>query len=210
MTIQVNPNSIKSEIRSSLINNKVNACPMAIRVAWHSSGTYNKHNNTGGSDGGTMRFALESNDKANAGLSIIRDMLHPVQINNPTISSADLWTAAGAAAVSFCGGPEIFIIKHRYIRTDAPDESFCPPNGLIPDASQGAAHLREMFYRMSMNDQEIVALSGAHTLGRCHLTRSGYDGPWTKSALSFNNEYFKNLMDLEWYVVYLVYSVYNA
>ena len=107
MTIQVNPNSIKSEIRSSLINNKVNACPMAIRVAWHSSGTYNKHNNTGGSDGGTMRFALESNDKANAGLSIIRDMLHPVQINNPTISSADLWTAAGAAAVSFCGGPEI-------------------------------------------------------------------------------------------------------
>lgn len=28
----------------------------------------------------------------------------------------------------------------------------------------------------SFNDQEIVALSGAHTLGRCHLARSGYDG----------------------------------
>lgn len=142
-----------------------------------------------------MRFAYEANDKANAGLSIIRDMLHPVQKNNPSISSADLWTAAGAAAVNFCGGPEI---PHRYGRTDAPDASHCPPNGLIPDASQGADHLREQFYRMGMNDQEIVALSGAHTLGRCHLTRSGYDGPWTSSPLNFNNEYFQNLMNLEW------------
>jgi hypothetical protein len=51
---------------------------------------------------------------------------------------------------------------------------------------------------MGFDDREIVALSGAHTLGRGHFTRSGYDGPWTNSALSFNNEYFRNLMDLEW------------
>lgn len=38
----------------------------------------------------------------------------------------------------------------------------------LPDASQGAEHLREVFYRMGFNDREIVALSGAHTLGRCH------------------------------------------
>jgi len=51
---------------------------------------------------------------------------------------------------------------------------------------------------MGFNDQEIVALSGAHTLGRCHMVRSGFDGPWTNTPLTFNNEYFKNLMDLEW------------
>ena len=33
--------------------------------------------------------------------------------------------------------------------------------------------------RMGFNDQEIVALSGAHTLGRCHADRSGFVGPWT-------------------------------
>lgn len=38
----------------------------------------------------------------------------------------------------------------------------------LPDASQGAEHLREVFYRMGFNDREIVALSGGHTLGRCH------------------------------------------
>jgi hypothetical protein len=45
------------------------------------------------SDGGTMRFKQEATDPANAGLSIIRDMLHPVAAANPGVSSADLWTA---------------------------------------------------------------------------------------------------------------------
>lgn len=154
----------------ALINDKVNACPMAVRVAWHAAGTYDKESNTGGSNGATMRFAPEANDPANAGLSIIRDMLHEVQIKHPNVSAADLWTAAGAAAVEFCGGPRI---PHRYGRSDAPDESHCPPNGRLPDASQGAQHLRDVFYRMGFNDQEIVALSGAHTFGRCHMMRSG-------------------------------------
>lgn len=142
-----------------------------------------------------MRFATEANDEANKGLSIIRDLLHPVQVNNPAISAADLWTAAGASAVSFLGGPEI---PFKFGRTDTDDPSKCPRNGLLPDASQGAEHLREVFYRMGFNDQEIVALSGGHTLGRAHYTRSGYDGPWTHTPLKFNNEYFRNLMNLEW------------
>ena len=41
--------AVKSQIRQALINNKVNACPMAMRVAWHSSGTYDANNGTGGS-----------------------------------------------------------------------------------------------------------------------------------------------------------------
>lgn len=192
---KVNPDAVKSEIRAALINKKVNACPMAMRVAWHSSGTFDKTTRTGGSDGGTMRFSAEASDEANKGLSIIRDLLHPVQVNNPGISAADLWTAAGAAAVSFLGGPEI---PFRYGRTDTDDASKCPRNGLLPDASQGAEHLRDVFYRMGFNDQEIVALSGGHTLGRAHFTRSGYDGPWTHTPLKFNNEYFRNLMNLDW------------
>jgi catalase (peroxidase I) len=40
---------VKSQIREALINNKVNACPMAMRVAWHSSGTYDANQGTGGS-----------------------------------------------------------------------------------------------------------------------------------------------------------------
>jgi catalase (peroxidase I) len=191
----INHDALKSEVRCALINDKVNACPMAIRVAWHASGTYCKESGTGGSDGATMRFEPEATDGANAGLSIIRDMLHPVQMKHPDLSAADLWTTAGAAAVEFTGGPKI---PHALGRTDKENGSYCPPNGRLPDASQGAAHLREVFGRMGFNDIEIVALSGAHTLGRCHMTRSGFDGPWSSSPLTFNNDYFTNLMDKEW------------
>ena len=29
--------------------------PVLVRLAWHASGTYDKHSNTGGSNGATMR-----------------------------------------------------------------------------------------------------------------------------------------------------------
>ena len=46
---------------------------------------------------------------------------------------------------------------------------------------------RERFARMGFDFRELVALSGAHTLGRCHKTRSGFDGPWTGDPLTFDN-----------------------
>ena len=51
---------------------------------------------------------------------------------------------------------------------------------------------------MGFDDREIVALSGAHTLGRCHKVRSGFDGPWTSNPLKFDGEYFRNLMAKDW------------
>jgi len=97
--------------------------------------------------------------------------------------------------LEFLGGPKV---PHSFGREDAPTGSYCPPNGRLPDAAQGAAHLRDVFYRMGFNDREIVALSGAHTLGRCHQVRSGYDGPWTRNPLKFDNGFFKNLIFMEW------------
>ena len=187
--------ALKSDIRAALANKKAFACPIAMRVAWHSAGTYDKSDGSGGSDGATMRFEPEISDEANEGLIIVRDMLREVKNNYPELSEADIWTLAGSLAIEFMGGPEV---PHKFGRTDDADGSRCPENGRIPDASQGADHLREVFGRMGFNDQEIVALSGGHTVGRCHSVRSGYDGPWTHNSLEFDNSYFKNLVELEW------------
>lgn len=192
--------AIKSDIRVEVINQKANACPIVVRLAWHASGTYDRDAkltgiSTGGSDGATMRFEPESTDGANAGLSIPRDLLEPVKRKHPHLSYADLWTLAGCAAIEFMGGPKI---PFKFGRTDASDGSLCPANGRLPDASQGAAHLRQVFHRMGFNDKEIVCLSGAHTLGSCHRVRSGYDGPWTRSPLKFDNMYFKHLLESKW------------
>lgn len=98
-------------------------------------------------------------------------------------------------------------------------EHHVTPDGRLPDASQAQDHLRFIFNRMGFNDQEIVALSGAHAMGRCHtggwcecvsrkdtcadargdgLDRSGFDGPWTFSPTTFTNDYFKLLFDEKW------------
>jgi catalase (peroxidase I) len=125
----------------------------------------------------------------------MQEILKPVQKKFPTISMADIWTVAGCEAIKLAGGPDI---PYHYGRVDDMDASSCPPNGRLPDATLGAKHLRDVFYRMGFNDQDIVALSGAHTLGSCHKSRSGFDGPWTTNPLQFDNEYYKNLLQMKW------------
>ncbi|GKV30141.1 hypothetical protein SLEP1_g38997 [Rubroshorea leprosula] len=61
----------------------------------------------------------------------------------------------------------------------------------------GSDHLRDVFGHMGLSDKDIVALSGGHTLGRCHKERSGFEGPWTTNPLIFDNTYFKELLSGE-------------
>lgn len=78
------------------------------------------------------------------------------------------------------------------------DVAFCTPDGRLPDGAKDQNHIRAIFSRMGFNDQEMVALSGAHALGRCHTDRSGFDGPWTFSPTVFSNDYFTLLLNEKW------------
>ncbi|KAE8352915.1 mitochondrial cytochrome c peroxidase, partial [Aspergillus coremiiformis] len=168
--------------------------PVLVRLAWHASGTYDKETGTGGSNGATMRFAPESDHGANAGLKTARDFLEPVKAKFPWISYSDLWTLAGSCAIQELGGPAI---PWRPGRVDK-EVAACTPDGRLPDASKEQQHVRDIFYRMGFNDQEIVALIGAHALGRAHTNRSGFDGPWNFSPTVFTNEFFRLLVDEKW------------
>ncbi|PIA93089.1 Cytochrome c peroxidase, mitochondrial [Cercospora beticola] len=168
--------------------------PVLLRLGWHASGTYDAATGTGGSNGATMRFAPERDHGANAGLTVAQKFLEPIKQQFPWITYSDLWTLAAACAIQEMGGPDI---PWRPGRADR-DVSFCTPDGRLPDASKEHNHLRAIFGRMGFNDQEIVALSGAHALGRCHTDRSGFDGPWTFSPTTLTNDYFKLLFDEKW------------
>ncbi|KAK4116442.1 class II peroxidase [Canariomyces notabilis] len=168
--------------------------PVLLRLAWHASGTYDKETGTGGSNGATMRFAPESDHGANAGLKAARDFLEPVKAKFPWITYSDLWILGGVCAIQEMLGPQI---PYRPGRQDK-DVAGCTPDGRLPDGSRGHDHLRDIFYRMGFNDQEIVALAGAHALGRCHPDRSGFSGPWTFSPTVLTNDYYKLLLEEKW------------
>lgn len=168
--------------------------PVLLRLAWHASGTYDKETGTGGSNGATMRFNPEAGHGANAGLKAARDFLEPVKAKFPWISYSDLWILGGVCAIQEMQGP---VVPFRPGRVDGL-ETACTPDGRLPDASQGSKHLRDIFYRMGFNDQEIVALAGAHALGRCHRDRSGFDGPWTFSPTVLTNDFFTLLVNDKW------------
>ncbi|KAK5143086.1 heme peroxidase [Oleoguttula sp. CCFEE 6159] len=168
--------------------------PVLVRLGWHASGTYDAATGTGGSNGATMRFAPEGDHGANAGLKAARDFLEPVKQHFPWITYSDLWTLAAVAAIQEMQGP---IVPWRPGRADR-DVAFCTPDGRLPDGTKGQDHLRAIFGRMGFDDREIVALSGAHALGRCHTDRSGFSGPWTFSPTVVTNDYYKLLLEEKW------------
>ena len=168
---------------------------LLCRLAWHASGTWLKVDNSGGSFGGTMIYPEEYRDPANAGLEYGRAFLLSIKEKNPWISYGDLWTLGGVVAVQEAGGPKI---KWKPGRVDC-GETWVPKNGRLPDAAQGAEHIRDVFGRLDFNDRETVALIGAHCLGKCHTDRSGFDGPWGPSFNMFTNDFYVRLLQ-GWHV----------
>ena len=192
---------LRKDIKA-LMEKDANLGPTFVRLSWHSSGTYDKMTKTGGSSGGTIRFKEELAHGGNAGLDKMVAALEPIKERNPKISYADMYAYAGKVAIEEMGGPTM---EFKYGRVDEMDPSKVTPDGRLPDADKGdragpktTQGLRDVFYRMGFDDQEIVALSGAHALGRCHADASGYVGPWSSTPLLFNNSYYGLLKGLKW------------
>eukprot|EP00438_Fugacium_kawagutii_P001177 Skav206576 [mRNA] locus=scaffold925:750147:763850:- [translate_table: standard] len=169
--------------------------PILVRLSWHDAGVFSDGNLKGGCPNAVMRFtdAGEGTFGANAGLpDVAVGLLKPItdKYVPGTIGHADLWTLAANVAIKAMGGPEI---KTRFGRKDAEtsSESVESQVGRLPDGDKGIDHLREIFHPKGFTDKDIVALSGAHTVGKCHLDRSGFDGRWTEDPLKFDNTYFK-------------------
>lgn len=224
----VDYNAVREELKLIMDNpswDDGSLAPILIRLAWHSSGTYDKETGTGGSNGAGMRFATEAADPENAGLEYARAFLEPIKNKFPGISYSDLWILAAYVGLEHTGGP---VIPFTPGRTDHQDESYwagmsygrlpaaekylCPhmegaqlgdaleEDGKVKGWEGLCTHVRnEVFYRMGFDDQEIVALlCGGHVYGRCHPNFSGYAGPWVEHPTQFSNEYATDMIEDEW------------
>jgi len=179
----------EAEVRELIRTTNCN--PILVRLAWHDSGTYDqriKDFPACGGANGAIRFDPEMTMGANNGLPKAKKYLEVIHAKNPSVSWADLIQMASATAVEMAGGPKI-PMKYGRVSVNGPEGCVGPTsregfggNAGLPDAkppfgcgaSSAPQHLRNVFTKkMGFSDQEIVAISGAHTIGRAFKERSG-------------------------------------
>ena len=156
-------------------------CPGLLRLAFHDAGTFRHHDGTGGVSG-SVTTAAELEREENDGLAKSVLIVADIKRTHPQCSLPDIIAVAGAVAVRLCGGPDIQVGLGR-------GEDLRPsPTGRLPDKEDDADSLLQRFAAMGLDGEELVALSGAHTIGDAE------DKPFTDNRLTFDNSYFQRLV----------------
>ncbi|KAL9288872.1 putative L-ascorbate peroxidase 6 [Arabidopsis thaliana] len=180
---------MQNEIRKVVTKGKAAG---VLRLVFHDAGTFELDDHSGGING-SIAYELERPE--NIGLKKSLKALNPsllsvgvlakakVKVDEiQPVSWADMISVAGSEAVSICGGPTIPVVLGR-LDSAQPD-----PEGKLPPETLSASGLKECFKRKGFSTQELVALSGAHTIGS-----KGFGDPTV-----FDNAYYKILLEKPW------------
>lgn len=172
--------SARSAVAESIRSHS--SAPLMLRLAWSEAASFDPQDpdwpRCGGANG-SIRLDTELAHPSNAGLSKAVAALATLKDALPLVSWADLVQMAGALAVETSGGPKIHI---KFGRVDADPAAVreCKSARLpcasapFPDcALSPGLHVRNVFFRLGLNNAETVALMGGHTLGRAFKDRSG-------------------------------------
>jgi L-ascorbate peroxidase len=158
--------------------------PAVLRLAFHDAGTYRVSDGLGGANGSIL-YELDRPESfgLKRGLRPVQDALEALR-GTPAagLSLADLIQLAGAHAVAVTGGPLIRVPLGRL------DASSGDPEGRMPEETLDGAGLRAHFAAAGLSAREMVALSGAHTLGS-----KGFGPP-----LAFDSAYYSTLLARPW------------
>lgn len=147
-----------------------------LRASFHDA--FPQAGSRGGANG-SLRFEVRRGE--NFGLKRAVDILAEV-VEKSGLGWADAFAVAGAVAVEETGGPRISV---KLGRVDAEEGD---PTGILPGFDETVVELRNRFEPRGYDDRDLVALSGAHTLGRSS------NGVFVKESNKFRNDYFINLM----------------
>jgi len=156
-----------------------------IRMAWHSAGTYRTADGRGGTRSGLQRFPPQNSWPGGR-----EDVWGP---DESIYWGAEKEWLGNSARYDEEGKLETPLAAVQmgliYVNPEGPNGN--------PDPKLAAQDIREIFKRMSMNDEETVALIiGGHTLGKTHgAAEAKYLGPEpeaadiTEQGLGWKNHY---------------------
>jgi len=161
-----------------------------VRLPFHDAGSYDQSDGSGKPSG-----CVNPADPANGGLpEVIAGIESVYQMHQTELSRADYWVLVAHVAIQDAGGP---LIPFQWGRVDC--NGNYPPMGRLPDAEKNWTEVYNVFVkRMGLEVQDIVALLGAHTLGRTMPENSGYEFYWTNTANKFTNQFYKDLLYGQW------------
>ena len=148
---------------------------LLVRLEFHDAITYDPDTGDGGADG-----CIDLLSPSNKGLREGIDLLEPIRLgeqNKAILSRADVWALAANIMIETAGGPRL---EYKAGRVDVDS---CEGHGMrhIEAESLASVEISEVFVdRLDFSPREVVALMGAHVLGRARENNSGYDGPVSK------------------------------
>ena len=143
-----------------------------LRLAFHDA-VRRADGQTRGADG-SIQYEIPDAENVRLG----RPLALVMAMKPDGLSVADAVAVAGAAAVEASGGPRIAIGLGRLDASAAApatlerpiqqpgDEARDVVKRTLPEPGLSTVGLRRYFRRVGLSDQELVALMGAHTLGR--------------------------------------------
>lgn len=205
----VNFTALKGDLETFFVNNDAdfgNYGPLYIRLAWHCTGTYRTSDGRGGCDGARIRFDPEISWDANNNLDNAILWLSPTytKYQSQGLSWSDFIVFVGNTAIESMGGPKIPFCSGRTDDVDGKASDALDNNEIYLPASEfNATKVRDSFTIMDMNDRETIALiGGGHSFGKCHIGTSGFEGPWTLEPTKFTNQFFTNLLNIQYTLGY--------
>ena len=165
-----------------------------VRLSFHDAGTWSQSELNGGPDG-----CILLTEPDNGGIAEIIAGIEDLYIEwSDRISRADFWAlAANAAIIEATPAGAIADVPFRWGRVDAASCEF--DQGRLPDSEQGYNHVMDWAVdQLGLTMRDVVALMGAHTLGRTDPANSGYDGPWVNDEAVFDNRYYDDMINDPW------------
>eukprot|EP00756_Hemistasia_phaeocysticola_P011659 Hpha_TRINITY_DN15136_c2_g10::TRINITY_DN15136_c2_g10_i1::g.128984::m.128984 len=174
-----------------------------VRLGFHDAGTYDKTMPCGQRSGpdGCLPLKVNSNSGLEGILELVRELCEDLKLTT-NASRADCWQLAATTAIEQAApqdaGLAIPFYWGRYDRDD------CTSTAVLLSAKGGTRGVLRMADSMDVTVAEIVALSGAHAIGRATTVNSGFPAngfdtlPWTENPGVFDNKYFQTLINTRW------------
>ncbi len=127
----------------------------------------------------------EENSRLEEATYLVRELKKEMLNEGFDLSLSDCIAFASCFAIAICGGPRIQIDLGRT------DITALGKKPRFPGAKDSKSVIFELFIKNGFSLREMVALNGAHTLGRA------YGVYFTNNPLQFDNQFFVSLLQAE-------------